>query len=104
MKHFKSLSELHKVSGLPTPENPLISLINCVDTCGLTEMEITTDFYTIGFKKVISGDFYYGRTKYDHAGGSMTYVKPGQVVQLKNIKLEGPGFTILFHRDYLNGQ
>jgi AraC family transcriptional activator of pobA len=108
MEHFKSLSELHKASGLPMSENPLLSLITCVDTCpascGIAKNVYTTNFYTIAFKKLLSGNFYYGRTKYDHEGGSMTYVKPGQVVELKNIKLEGSGFTIMFHRDFLNGE
>lgn len=67
------------------PENPWLSLVTCVDTCSIGKSEYTTDFYTIGFKKVISGNFYYGRTRYDHSGGSMIYVKPGQVVELNNL-------------------
>lgn len=89
-------------------ENPLLNLITCVDTCvgacGIAKNEHTTSFYTIAFKKLISGSFHYGRTKYDHTGGSMTYVKPGQAVELKNIKLEGSGFTIMFHPDFLIGE
>ncbi|SFM74388.1 Helix-turn-helix domain-containing protein [Chitinophaga sp. YR627] len=104
MKHFRSLSEMHKASGMPMPEQPLLSLIGCVETCGLTDDEFTTDFFIIGLKKVVSGSFYYGRTKFDHNGGSMTYIKPGQVVELKNIKLEGDGFSIMIHQDYLSGQ
>lgn len=108
MKHFKSLSELHKANGLPLSENPLFTLITCVDTCpaacGTAKSGYTTDFYTIAFKKVVSGGLYYGRTKYDHSGGSMIYTKPGQVFELQNIQLEGSGFTIMFHRDFLNGE
>lgn len=107
MKHFNS-SEPHQNSGMPMSENTLLRLITCVDicpdTCGIAKNEYTTDFYTIAFKKVISGNLYYGRTKYDHQGGSMTYFKPGQAVELKNIKLEGSGFTIMFHPDFLNGE
>jgi AraC family transcriptional activator of pobA len=108
MKYFKTLSELHNARGLPMPENPLLSIITCINTCpatcGSAKNEYTTGFYIIAFKKIISGNFNYGRTKYDHAEGSMTYVKPGQVVELKNIKLEGSGFTIMFHPDFLNGE
>ncbi len=108
MKHFKNLNELHQARGWPISENPLLSLITCVDvcptTCGMAQNEYTTDFYTIAFKRVISGSLYYGRTKYDHKGGSMIYIKPGQVIELKNIRLEGSGFTIMFHRDFLNGE
>lgn len=108
MKHFNSVSELHKASSQPMSESPLLRLITCVDicadTCGIAKNEYTTDFYTIAFKKVLSGNFYYGRTRYDHKEGSMTYFKPGQAVELKNIKLEGSGFTIMFHPDFLNGE
>jgi AraC-like DNA-binding protein len=108
MKHFKSLSELHTARNMPAPENPLLSLITCVNTCagtcGIAKNGYTTDFYSIAFKKLISGSFNYGRTRYDHKVGFMTYVKPGQIVELKDIQLEGSGFTIIFHRDFLNGE
>ena len=108
MKHFKSLSELHKVRGWPVPENPLLSLITCVDACpvkcGTVQNGYTTGFYTIAFKKVLSGSVHYGRTKYDHNQGSLIYLKPGQVVEFENIRLEGIGFTIMFDPDFLNGE
>lgn len=108
MKHLSSLSAPQKANGHPMSENPLLRLITCVDscpdTCGLVKNQYTTDFYTIAFKKVKSGSLYYGRTKYDHREGSMTYFKPGQAVELKNIRLEGSGFTIMFHPDFLNGE
>ena len=66
MKHFKSLAELHRASGLPSPENPLLSLIICNKACSIGETAFTGDFYMIGFKKIKSGMFLYGRTKYDH--------------------------------------
>jgi len=108
MKHFKNLSDLHKARGWPISENPLLSLMTCVNTCpascGTASNEYTTVFYIIAFKKVLSGGLYYGRTKYDHNQGSMIYIKPGQVVELKNLQLEGSGFTIMFHPDFLNGE
>src|ERR1700748_1775716 len=104
MKNFKSLNELHKVKGWPISENPLFSMIVCIDTCPDTHSDVkneyTTGFYTIAFKKVLSGSLYYGRTQYDHNEGSMIYIKPGQVVEFKNIELDGNGFTIMFHPDF----
>jgi AraC-like DNA-binding protein len=108
MKHYKSLSELHKARGWPIPENPLLSLVTCFEACpartGIEQNEYTTDFYTIAFKKILSGSVYYGRTKYDHNEGSLIYIKPGQVTEFKNIVLEGSGFSIMFHPDLLNGE
>lgn len=108
MKSVKSLNEVSKFSDVPMSENRLLRLITCVDTCadtcGMEKNEHKTSFYTIAFKKVISGNFYYARTKYDHQEGSMTYIKPGQAVELKDLKLQGSGFTIMFHPDFLNGE
>ena len=103
MKHFKTISELHRATGLTPPENPLVSLIECNKTCTIGESEFTTDFYMIGFKKLKSGVFLYGRTKYDHDRGSMSFIKPRQVVEMKNLEFEEDGFLIYFHEDFLNG-
>ena len=103
MKHFKSLTELHRANGFPPPENPMLSLIACNKTCSIGETEFTSDFYAIGFKKLKSGVFLYGRTKYDHDSGSMSFIKPRQIIQLKNLEFEEDGFLIYFHEDFLNG-
>jgi len=103
MKHFKSLTELSRANGFALPENPLLNLIRCNKTCALGGEPFTGDFYMIGFKKLISGMFLYGRTKYDHDSGSMSFIKPRQVIQLKNLEFEEDGFLICFHEDFLNG-
>ncbi|QEE48419.1 helix-turn-helix domain-containing protein [Flavobacterium alkalisoli] len=105
MKHFKSLSEFNRQNGFPPPENPLLSLVECkgLDTCSLIREEFTSDFYAIMFKKMKSGVVLYGRTKYDHDNGSLSFIKPRQIIQLDNIELEENGFIIYIHEDYLNG-
>jgi AraC-like DNA-binding protein len=65
--------------------------------------EVTTDFYIIAFKKLNSGEIRYGKTRYDHESGSMYFMKPQQVIQMKDIALNGDGFEIWFHEDYLSG-
>jgi len=103
MKHFKSLTDLSKFNGFPLPENPLLNPIRCNKTCGIGDREFTSDFYMIGFKKMKSGMFLYGRTRYDHDSGSMSFVKPRQLVELKDLEFEEDGFLLLFHEDYLSG-
>ena len=71
MKHYKQLSELHRDSGWPPPENPLFSVARCTDACTIGNSEFTTDFYAIWLKKLKSGIVLYGRTKYDHDNGSV---------------------------------
>lgn len=103
MKHFKNLADLHRANGFPPPENPLISILQCRNTCSISESEFTTDFYMIGFKKLTAGTFLYGRTKYDHENGSMSFIKPRQVMEMKNLEFEEDGFLIYIHEDYFNG-
>ncbi|HEY9048891.1 MAG TPA: helix-turn-helix transcriptional regulator [Ohtaekwangia sp.] len=103
MKHYKTISELHRTSGFPPPENPLLSIFTCNDTCTVGNSEFTGDFYIIGFKKLKSGIFRYGRTKYDHDHGYMSFVKPRQIVEIRDIELEEAGFFIYIHEDYLAG-
>jgi len=103
MTHFKTISEMHRKGGYPPPENPLLSLVRCNVTCALANMEYTTDFYMIGFKKLKSGVILYGRTKYDHDCGSMSFFRPRQVIEMRNVSLEENGFMIYFHEDLLNG-
>jgi AraC family transcriptional regulator, transcriptional activator of pobA len=103
MIHFKNLSDLHRALRFPAPENPLISLITCDGTCCYSGIEHTSDLYMIGFKKMKSGVMMYGKTKYDHDRGSMSFIKPRQVVGVRNLELEENGFIIYFHEDFLNG-
>ncbi len=85
------------------PENPLFSTVRCANTCTLGNREFTSDFYMIALKKLISGVILYGRTKYDHDTGSMSFFKPRQVIQFNNLELEEDAFIIFIHEDYLNG-
>lgn len=103
MKHYKSLAELHQENGFPAPENPLFSIFQCNHACSMVETEFTSDFYMIGVKKLISGVIKYGRTKYDHESGSMMFLKPRQIIEMRDLHLEESGFLIFVHEDFLNG-
>ena len=104
MKHFKTLGELFPFNGFPLPENPLFAVYRCDGHCStLGDREFTSDFYMIAFKKIISGEVLYGRTKYDHTSGSMMFFKPRQVIEMKGLHLEEENFLIFIHEDYMNG-
>jgi AraC-like DNA-binding protein len=103
MNHFKSLSEAHRILGFAPPEHPLLSVMTCDNMTFDTDLSYTCDFYLINFKKVKSGVIQYGKTKYDHNQGSMTFIKPRQIVDMRDIKLEENGFAICFHEDFLTG-
>jgi AraC-like DNA-binding protein len=103
MKHFKTISELHNTNGYPSPENPLLSLVTCHDlkACAIGNSRFTGDFYMIALKKIKSGNFFYGKTRYDFDNGSMAFVKPRQIVEISNIELTEKAFIIFFHEDFL---
>ncbi|RYD90428.1 MAG: AraC family transcriptional regulator, partial [Sphingobacteriales bacterium] len=103
MKHYKSLIDLSRVAGTPAPLMPLFNIVECNKVCSLGEHEFTGDFYMIGLKKFISGMFHYGRTRYDHDNGSMSFVKPRQVLQMNRLEFEENGFLIFIHEDFLTG-
>ena len=105
MIHYKSISEFHKTIGYPPPEHPLLGLITREEltSCSIGESEFTGDFYIISFIKIRAGKVLYGRTKYDHENGSMYFMKPRQVVEMKNIELIEKAFMIFIHEDYLLG-
>lgn len=103
MKHFKSLSEMHRENDMKLPEHPLLSLIKITPGMTLNFTQFTCDFYMIGLKNVRAGHWLYGRTKFDHEKGSMVFWKPRQIIEIKNLEFEDDGFIMLFHEDLLLG-
>ncbi|MEO3405511.1 helix-turn-helix domain-containing protein [Mucilaginibacter sp. CAU 1740] len=103
MKHFKSLSEMHRENGLAAPEHPMLSLLRVTPGLVLNFKEFTCDFYMIGLKNIKAGHWLYGRTRFDHEKGSMVFWKPRQVIEINNLELEEDGYIVLFHEDFLLG-
>lgn len=103
MKHYKSLAALHQENGFPAVESPLVSLYRCDKSCTMGNREFTCEFYMVAFKKLKSGVIRYGRTRFDHSAGSMLFLRPHQVIEMKELELEEDGFMLFFHEDFLNG-
>jgi AraC-like DNA-binding protein len=105
MNHFDKISIYTKTIGLPAPEHPLFYIAKGdKDSCNNgDDANFTADFYIIVFKKVESGSVQYGKTKYDHNFGQMSFIKPRQIIGCKNIRLKDDCFLILVHEDFLSG-
>lgn len=103
---FNSISEFHKLSGLPKPEHPLVSLVDygLVDY-QTTEKEISwvQNFYSIGLKRNIQGKFRYGQQQYDFDEGLMSFVAPGQLVHLtvERPAVKPTGLLLFIHPDFI---
>jgi len=90
-------------NNLPLPEHPMLGLLRIDGDIKINNTEYTSDFYLIGLKKVKSGYVLYGRTKFDHETGSMIFIKPRQVVEMRNLEFEEDGYILVFHEDFLTG-
>jgi AraC-like DNA-binding protein len=103
---FETISEFHTMSGLPKPEHPLVSVVD------YSLVEYQTDekeigwlqhFYSIGLKRNIQYKFRYGQQQYDFDDGLLSFVAPGQLIQLTLDKpVQKPtGWLLLIHPDFI---
>jgi AraC family transcriptional activator of pobA len=101
---FKKISDLFETEGFPPPENPLFALRQIEkQAAALINKKISCDFYMICFKKLKSGEIWYGKTKYDHDKGFTFFMKPRQMISVHEVQFREKGFTIYFHEDFLMG-
>lgn len=107
--HFNDLTEYHKFFGLPAPENPLFSVLSMssedtdVAKCSDLDIALSSDFYSISLKHIISGEIHYGRTKYDCKNGTMLFMAPKQEVRVVGLEVKATGRSIVFHEDFIRG-
>ena len=101
---FESLTDLHRVMGLPKPLHPLISLVenkdNEINSTKLPKSFIY-NFYKISYKKNLSGKLKYGQGYYDFQEGGLFFKAPNQVSATGENNEDHRGFTLLFHPDFL---
>ena len=110
---FNTISEFHQFNDFPPPENPLFSVkISEENKADLSDCEnnkldeptsISTGFYSISLKNVISGDIVYGKTKYDCSSGSLLCTGPNQTLIFTELVFSSEWYHISFHKDYLVG-
>ena len=108
--HFSDLSEYHDFLGLAAPEHPLFSVLVMVPLeedgameCESKEFALSSDFYSISLKNIISGELFYGRTKYDCKNGTMLFMAPNQEIRSIGLKVKATGRSIVFHEDFIRG-
>jgi len=78
---IKSITEIHRLMGLPKPQHPLIGIVNL---SGLkNDYEISSvlfDLYVISLKRGCD-KLHYGQQKYDFDEGLMAFLSPGQILR-----------------------
>lgn len=105
---FSSLSEAHRMMGLPQPKHPLISMIDSA-TAGASFSQPpgthVLNFYKISYKPNAPGRLRYGQGYYDFEGGGLLFAAPNQVIGNHNEAGDATGtcsrYTLLIHPDFL---
>ena len=101
---FQSLSDLHRVLGLPKPFHPMISFTDIKNIKILPEEfgnAYILNFYKISYKSDLCRQAKYGQHYYDFGEGGLVYTAPNQVFELNH--QPSTGYLLLIHPDFLLG-
>ncbi|MCF0062832.1 AraC family transcriptional regulator [Dyadobacter chenwenxiniae] len=102
---LKTISEYHKVMGLPKPEHPLISVIDygSVQLQCMANKSYVFDFYSILLDRDFKGNMKYGQQSGLFEEGVMFFMLPGQVFEVDAYgkEINRSGWLLLIHPDFL---
>lgn len=100
---IKTISELHKLMGLPKPHHPLIEIIDLSKQKKDTGIfAVIFDLYVITLKRGCN-KLFYGQQQYDFDEGVMAFLSPGQILrgESDNIPENIDGWMLFIHPDFL---
>jgi AraC family transcriptional activator of pobA len=103
----KTISEFHRLRGLPKPEHPLISVVDYAAVKHTSEFNVTSwalDFYSISLKRNSAAKMKYGQQAYDFDDGVLFFMSPGQVFRVEIVDgdpVSHSGWILLIHPDFL---
>ena len=106
---IKTISDFHKLLGVPAPEHPLISIIDIKPFEHIPEGiqgTVMNDFYNIALKRGFMSPvkIKYGQQAYDFDQGVLSFMSPGQISIFDPQKYASPeqsGWLLLVHPDFL---
>jgi AraC family transcriptional activator of pobA len=102
---INSIKELHSFMGLPSPLNPLITIIDHSQTDNskqLIHQKLLLDFYNISIKRSFKGKLKYGKNHYDFDEGTMSFIAPNQIISVESEEdRNADGWSLLFHLDLI---
>jgi AraC family transcriptional activator of pobA len=102
----KTISEFHRLKGLPIPDHPLISVIDYAAIGCPPEINATNwvfDFYHISIKRGLNAKLKYGQQQYDFDEGVMFFISPNQVFGIEPFPKRTEnrsGWMLLIHPDF----
>lgn len=107
VQRIATISEFHRLRGLPKPEHPLISVVDYREIQRTPEMSSVSwilDFYQISIKRGLAAKLRYGQQAYDFDEGVMFFIAPGQVFRIEPEPVETSGrsgWMLMIHPDFL---
>jgi AraC-like DNA-binding protein len=105
----KSITEFHRLWGLPQPEHPLISVVDFSEVDPLqanSSISVIFGCYFISIKRNMRLKMIYGQQKYDFDEGVMFFIAPNQIMRIENhenVISKPSGWVLLIHPDFLWG-
>ena len=100
-----SISELHRLMGLPKPLHPLISLVNMDEVPKSSHPEpvqFVLNFFGISMKRNLKDKLKYGQGYYDFDEGVLAMTAPQQVLSVSSTEnYEVSGWWLVFHADFI---
>jgi AraC-like DNA-binding protein len=101
----KTITEFHRLMGLPQPEHPLISLVDFSKVKATSvPHSIIFGCYFISIKRNINFKMIYGQQEYDFDEGMMFFIAPNQVLRLEKheeMSSRPQGWILFIHPDFL---
>ncbi|WP_159477779.1 AraC family transcriptional regulator [Dyadobacter sp. 3J3] len=105
IKKITSVKELHSFAGLPSPLNPLITIIDHALTKNASQpadQKMLLDFYNISIKRSFKDELRYGKNHYDFDDGTMSFIAPNQLISIDgDDDRNKDGWSLLFHPDLI---
>jgi AraC family transcriptional activator of pobA len=103
VEKVESITEIHRMLGIPGPVHPLISLLESSQLMNLCQLPVSyvIGFYKITFVTKLAGKFRYGQGYYDFDEGSLMFTAPNQVVGHIESYTDNEGLSLFIHPDFL---
>jgi AraC family transcriptional activator of pobA len=101
-RKFDSLSEFHRVSGLPKPLHPMISFIDIKDVKVIPNElpnSFILNFYQIAYKTTLCSKAKYGQHYYDFGEGGLIFTAPNQIFEAPDETVNS-GYILFIHSDF----
>ena len=101
---INTIKDLHSFQGLPSPLNPLITIIDHAKTKNnpSQNQKLVLDFYNITIKRSFKGQLKYGKNNYDFDEGTMSFIAPNQIIAIDSEEDKNKdGWSLIFHPDLI---